>query len=687
MAVKILAYNDNDTTGRTVLQRSRLVSDNSGRYWFAAANSTTITFYYSDDSGNTWSAATGTLTTSAGNAMLFFIVDSDGNIHCRYDDGTPNARYIMGTVSGSTITWKTPLTVGTSSLGSIVAFPFGTGWKAFIGEDATDQVVYEITVNSSYVPTLTATHTVTTAALPSTARPPTVAFAHTGDGLTVDSPAHVFVGYGKSTGGMFFRKLSESGGTWSLGAERTIHATAVFSTMVADGFNDRVLFVNGGGTTPTIWDRDFADTTTTQFSNPGALTGGVSYDLTTDSVGNGYFVGVDSSSDPYYTKWTRSTDTWSSWTQVEATTTVDLSPSWSAGYIAGPRGLLWVNTSATPDDHWFEQVVVFTTDPTWVSPAEGSAERRELELVLDWDFNDPNPGDTQTAYTLKRVVDAVTTTYWNGSSWQASEDASTKVSSATSAHTLSKNWAAPEDTQHVYSVKTWDSDNNVSSFSTYLTIYPTSIASSNRGLAFPKPWKRQEDILATLKANNDYLLAFNNNYVPTYGDANQDLTLRAGIRTSNTSLMRDVFPPVIGSYSVGNGTSYFQDLGATNVYRTNEIALSSRKSKKFHDKHRLPNAVDFITKIPVTTWEYKDKRRMGDAKERIGFTAEDFLDPIHALGVTPKDSAILFNQGRDEDGEVIWYLNQEQLVPILWQAVQELAAEVFKLKEKPKITN
>lgn len=322
-----------------------------------------------------------------------------------------------------------------------------------------------------------------------------------------------------------------------------------------------------------------------------------------------------------------------------------------------------------------------TAPPTWDAPDEGSSQRRELELLLDWTFNDPNAVDAQSAYTLKRVVDAVSTTYWNGSGWQASEDSSTKIVSTSTQHTLTKNWAIPEDVQHVYSVKTWDDSDNESAFSDPgLTVYPASIASSSRGLAFPKPWKRQEDILATLKANNDYLLAFQNNYVPTYGDANQDLTLRAGLRTSNSSLMRDIFPPVIGSYSVGNGTNFFQDLGATNVYRTNELALSSRHAKVYEKRHKLPNAVEFISSIPVETYAYKDKKRMGDAKTRIGLTAEDVADAVWKNGETLEDSSLVI-QGKDENGESTLYLNESQLIPVLWQAVQELAAEVFKLKE------
>ncbi len=364
MAVTIVQADAKSNFDDLMRQDYLLAKDSSGRYWYTLSNnSNTVVFYYSDDDGDTWSTATGTLTTGQVNNSLAFNVDSDGNIHVVYvDSGT--VRFRMGTVSGSTITWKTAVNMPSNSpvYHSVTAFPFGTGWKAFVAQEWSGQKLVEITISATHVPTVTTTHTLS--ATGSNGIAPKVDLRHTGDGLTVDSPADVFVAYGKSTGGMFFRKFSESGGSWTMGAERTIHASAGFSSAAYDGTNEEFMMCNGNGTTPTVWGRTADDSTTTDYLNPSALSGGTWYDLTVDQGGSVYLLGSNGTDDPSYVKWDRSTTTWGSWTVIETTTDSSplLGPTWSGGTKALARGAAWVNDGTTPDTHFFDEVLVFTAN-------------------------------------------------------------------------------------------------------------------------------------------------------------------------------------------------------------------------------------------------------------------------------------------------------------------------------------
>ena len=125
------------------------------------------------------------------------------------------------------------------------------------------------------------------------------------------------------------------------------------------------------------------------------------------------------------------------------------------------------------------------TAPTWDSPTDGSTQDVDEAVVLDWTFNDPDGGDTQSAYRLRRTITA-TVTYWNGSTWQASADASTKITSTTSSHTLAASWGSDSDADHKYAVATWDnSDAGPSPFSSDLRLVPS--AQDNPTITTPTP--------------------------------------------------------------------------------------------------------------------------------------------------------------------------------------------------------
>ena len=89
-----------------------------------------------------------------------------------------------------------------------------------------------------------------------------------------------------------------------------------------------------------------------------------------------------------------------------------------------------------------------------------------------WDFNDPDAGDTQSAYSLRRTI-GTTVRYRNATGWQTAEDAATKLAGDTSSLALGTAWGAATDQDHHYAVKTWDAQDAVSPWSADTRVVPS----------------------------------------------------------------------------------------------------------------------------------------------------------------------------------------------------------------------
>ena len=105
--------------------------------------------------------------------------------------------------------------------------------------------------------------------------------------------------------------------------------------------------------------------------------------------------------------------------------------------------------------------------PTWVSPESGEAHSRATPLKLEWQFNDPDPGDVQTAYSVRRTTNNGTR-YKTVSGWQTGEDGASKLVGPATSLTLTTPWASVGDGTQRYQVKTWDSADVVSPWSASL---------------------------------------------------------------------------------------------------------------------------------------------------------------------------------------------------------------------------
>jgi hypothetical protein len=124
--------------------------------------------------------------------------------------------------------------------------------------------------------------------------------------------------------------------------------------------------------------------------------------------------------------------------------------------------------------HTAQLLTYAPTAPTWVTPANGAAADVAVALPLDWVFNDPNPGDTQSAYAVRRQIGAGALNYWRASdsTWQVAEVQNT---SATTALSLPGGWGADVDANHSYAVKTWDSGSLASPYSDAVVVVPSAV--------------------------------------------------------------------------------------------------------------------------------------------------------------------------------------------------------------------
>ena len=156
------------------------------------------------------------------------------------------------------------------------------------------------------------------------------------------------------------------------------------------------------------------------------------------------------------------TNTWEgSWTTIVAgaTNVTAISPSGSSRI----RILVGSTLRSVSEQHAPHQ-------PTWTTTVGG---RNHLQqLILEWDFTDPDPLDTQGAYELRRVY-GTTTEYWNGgtSSWQTG---SHKNNGAGNSVTIPANWGV-EGIAQTYAVRCWDNnDYGPSPWSDGLRIDPST---------------------------------------------------------------------------------------------------------------------------------------------------------------------------------------------------------------------
>lgn len=451
--------------------------DPSGRLWAVHQSGTTAAFWYSDTDGTTWALATGSLT---GGTVVGLFVDLDGGLNVAVTG--PN--YRRGVVTGTTIAWSSPFTLGFAEVEDVIAFrnPSTSGWIAFIvGRPGSGSENYPMAQIVSIVGTTVSQGGIfvldTTNATAGVGFNGNLDFNHTGDGKTVQGGApHVYAVY-KSGPSALMSRFTWSGTGHSAPSSLVAQLSVTSSQqMVFDG--TRVMFTDHDTTADTVslYERDAGNTATIVRATSPVLTGGLTYrpHLSYDRDGNIWVFAVrESDLDLVRNTWTRASNTWGTWTLVQAATATGLAlrKGWAQANFPTIEGLYKDATNLI-----FQQVAVVNAAPnapTVLTPIDGSTADVTVTLPVSWTFNDPDQGDTQSAYTVRRRIGTGVHNYWNGTSWVATETATKIISSATTLN-LSSGWGADADADHHYSVKTWDSLDQLSPWSAERRVVPSA---------------------------------------------------------------------------------------------------------------------------------------------------------------------------------------------------------------------
>ena len=321
----------------------------------------------------------------------------------------------------------------------------------------------------------------------------------TTDGKTASGTPRFWTAYGEEGGDdIQCQRIAWNGSAYVGGSHRTLDSDGEADPLAVgagwDPVNSRLIVAGKNNTADRVRliSRNAADTTTTVIES-GALptppsnyfNGGASFNITVDpATGDVYLLaigdattGTDAGS-VYQLLWDGSWDT--TWYRITEVDDVDDGTGGSAWVFKPVHhaidgvAIVWGISSELN----FNKSLQFNqppTAPTIDSPPDGTVKDVNSSLFLDWTFNDPDPGDTQGAYSIRRRIGVGSYNYWNGSTWQASEDASTKISSAGTNQSFTSGWGADGDDDHYYSVKTWDAaDEGPSAWSSETRIIPSA---------------------------------------------------------------------------------------------------------------------------------------------------------------------------------------------------------------------
>lgn len=306
-------------------------------------------------------------------AHIAFINSSDNKMY--YSRGTPN-------IGRTNYVWSTPVGVWTSTQYAIspdiVAHrdPDSSGWIAHIAHSmnqtgANNYGVWyvRIAIDASGNATNVSGNVQIGTGGSGAEQYPSIDFRHTGDGRTVQVQPDIFIswstntGGGGSTDGTRFRKGTYSAGNWTWGTNLSLAGLRFTSSNNFYWFNsfyDGTRFVmvactrDGTGSNAyfNIWERDLADTTTTTRVDITLTNGAFNFYFGCagyDGNGNIYIFGLNTatgSNGTYpltYTKWTRSSATFSAQATLDTTGYLYGFMSMKRAYTGGKLDFVWID--------------------------------------------------------------------------------------------------------------------------------------------------------------------------------------------------------------------------------------------------------------------------------------------------------------------------------------------------------
>jgi hypothetical protein len=309
-------------------------------------------------------------------------------------------------------------------------------------------------------------------------------FQHNGDGKTAVTNPAIYVVHRSLIGNRVWfqrRAWNNTQRGWSTTVSgRLIYSGSATSTDPLAGLFDGTRFVmaftdTGSPTLPRWFERNAADTTTTPRTVPALSDGTIKgLSLGRDGTGDTRLYAIGSGGNVYRSKFQRAAGTFESWATIaNPGLATSNSLSVQAGYRGNGANLLYTAGLSSPFGIQFRRDAfnVAPTAPTWVSPANNAAVPVASAPTLVWTFNDPDAGDTQSAYALSRQINGGTLEYLNAAAgtWGASEVKNTSTSS-------SVNLAGPGDgivdagDVGVFKVKTWDAADVAGPYGSSLTL-------------------------------------------------------------------------------------------------------------------------------------------------------------------------------------------------------------------------
>jgi hypothetical protein len=452
------------TSGLAFCNGRHIARTSTGRIWVGFNNATQLEFWYSDDDGASFTQNTSaTISTVTAASGFSFFIDIDNHAHVLYNDqGSATYRRMASISTGTSWASLFRINFAYNSKFDIVAFRDGASWVAVTAATYTSNTNVTVLAAVDSSPVIDQTLSFGSTGYVS------LDFNHTGDGKSIAGAAPHIYAVGISGANLNYKKMTYSGGTYSVGATRVLDSVGTKLVPVNHAFDGtRSVIAYAEGTAVYIAERDAADTTTT-LRTPTALSDGapsnvsVSYD--SDGAIHLWAVGT-TSDDLKRIKFDRSAGTWDgSWTTVHTGTAVADSLTLKRGYSDATMDAVFLDGASSPYDVVYESLTLNAapTAPTWDTAA--GTKDVNASLLLDWTFNDPD-GDASTAYALQRSVDGGSVEWWTGSAWGTE----TKIVTTDTSLTLASSWATLADSI-VYKVKGYDAVDVVSPLSAGITI-------------------------------------------------------------------------------------------------------------------------------------------------------------------------------------------------------------------------
>lgn len=460
--------------------------DSTGQQWVCVQDSVdnALRFFYRSSTGGAWSEDTSAELSSDSVGDYAFLIDEDDYAWCVALKGPSDGLDVYrAAVTAGSIGWTnnnhiaddvfTQLEGGGAVVQLAVCKLGSIYYVAIAARYITDDTITVIYKWNGSTWSTHQTFTQYTSSAGGTGNG-SLDWQHTGDGKTVGSTPSLYRTFHDGNPGVdrnkFIRFYWSSGPTWT-------EETPVDFTPTGDGTEylrgifDGSTFISSYGDNSVgianVKERNASNTTTTDRSPSTDSTNGpnfyTSVDVTYDPATRDIFLlskqPSAGGSDLAYNRYDRSAGTWGGWTDVDTDEPNSTSINQFQFMRPGADSIIaiWDNDTASA----VESSTVYSlnsdpTAPTITSPTDGEVKDVAEVLPVVWTFNDPDAGDTQGAYSLRKQIGTGSYSYWNGSVFTASESAATKISSSGTTHTISSSWGADGDANHKYAIKTWD---------------------------------------------------------------------------------------------------------------------------------------------------------------------------------------------------------------------------------------